>query len=381
SLSIVTTPLVTSNFMIVTVSEYQESYPLTIVDATASRNFTLGKSVVTSGGSLVGIYYLTNPGTGIHIINISSGTGNNANMKAIVSYYSGVDTQNPIANSASNKNPLGSMDNDPHLNITSAPGQMVVDALTYERPVSALTGDPSQITNAYINSNGWNNGSSHKPGATNVSMAWDYSQDIGSYWGIVALSLKAQPSNPLPIVLTDFWAQYKKPNVTLYWKTSQEINFSHFVIERSTEGTNYTDAGVVFAYGNAVDNTNYSFSDNLNNIQSGIVYYRLRSVDIDGKSQYSEIRIIRISKQTENAIGIVAFPNPVINEVRISIPGEWQNKKVTYEVLNANGQVAKRTEAGCSSQTETVNMSTLARGFYLVRVSCEGQTAQQKIVK
>ena len=185
----------------------------------------------------------------------------------------------------------------------------------------------------------------------------------------------------LPVKLVSFTAALNNNKADLKWTTASEINVSHFVIERSTDGANYTDAAVVFAYGNATDNTNYSFSDNLNSMQSGIVYYRLRSVDIDGKSQYSETRIIRISKQTENAITIVAFPNPVITEVRISIPNEWQNKKVVYEVLNANGQVSKRTETGSSSQTETVNMSTLARGFYIVRVSCEGQTARQKIVK
>ena len=187
---------------------------------------------------------------------------------------------------------------------------------------------------------------------------------------------------PLPVKLLYFNAfLYDNNRVDLKWATVSEINTSNFVIERSTDGINFYVTGVVFAYGNETEKTNYSFSDDLSDVQSGVVYYRLRSVDIDGKSQYSETRIIRISKQTENAITIVAFPNPVITEVRISIPNEWQNKKVVYEVLNANGQVSKRTETGSSSQTETVNMSTLARGFYIVRVSCEGQTARQKIVK
>ncbi len=185
----------------------------------------------------------------------------------------------------------------------------------------------------------------------------------------------------LPVKLVSFTAALNNNKADLKWTTASEINVSHFVIERSTDGVNFNDAAVVFANGNTTDNTNYSFSDDLNNIQSGIVYYRLRSVDIDGKSQYSETRIIRISKQAVNAITIVAFPNPVINEVRICIPNEWQNKKVTYEVLNANGQVSKKTETGSSSQTETMNMSALAPGFYIVRVSYEGQTAQQKIIK
>jgi hypothetical protein len=191
------------------------------------------------------------------------------------------------------------------------------------------------------------------------------------------------PVSTLPVKFASFTATLNSHNnkADLRWTTASEINVSHFVVERSTDGSDYSDAAVVFAYGNATDMTTYNYSDNLNNVQSGIVYYRIRSVDVDGKIMYSETRIIRISKQTDNAITIVTFPNPVTSEVRITIPANWQNKRVVYEVLNANGQVIKKTENTNSSQTETVNMSNTSRGFYFVKVSCEGQTAQKKIVK
>jgi hypothetical protein len=184
----------------------------------------------------------------------------------------------------------------------------------------------------------------------------------------------------LPLTLLSFSAVLNNSQAALTWRTVSEMNVSHFVIEKSRDGRNFTEAGIVFARGNETDITTYNFSDLIHSNQDGIVYYRLCAVDIDGKSKYSETRIIRTSKQ-ENTISIVAFPNPVVNEVRISIRGEWQNKKVTYEVLNASGQGLKKMETGSSSQTETVDMSNLARGVYIVRVSCEGQTAQQTIIK
>ncbi|MGB3004925.1 MAG: T9SS type A sorting domain-containing protein, partial [Chitinophagaceae bacterium] len=147
------------------------------------------------------------------------------------------------------------------------------------------------------------------------------------------------------------------------------------------DGINYSDAGVVFAYGNATDKANYNLSDNISNNPSKIIYYRLRSVDIDGKSQLSETRIIRIGSKTDNAVSILTYPNPVTNELRITIPANWQNKKAVYEIYNPNGQVAKRNETASSSQTETINVSSLAPGYYIVKVICEGQTAQQKIIK
>lgn len=185
----------------------------------------------------------------------------------------------------------------------------------------------------------------------------------------------------LPVTLASFSAIAKDTKAELQWVTSSEINVSHFMVERSMDGVHYNDAAVVFAYGNSTDMTRYNYTDNLSGIQSAVIYYRLRSVDVDGKSMYSETRIIRIGKQAENSIAIITFPNPVSSEVRISIPANWQSKKVVYEIFNANGQVVNKKETASSSQTEIVNMNNLSHGFYVVKVSCEGQSAQQKIIK
>jgi len=187
----------------------------------------------------------------------------------------------------------------------------------------------------------------------------------------------------LPVKLTAFNAVLNNNSnkVDLTWSTASEINVSHFVVEKSTDGINYSDAGVVFAYGTATGKADYKLSDNIANDQAKIIYYRLRSVDIDGKGQLSATRIIRRNSQEENKITILTYPNPVSNELRITVPANWQNKKAVYEVFNSNGQIAKRAETSNSSQTETINVTNLAPGFYIVRVSCEGQIAQQKIVK
>jgi len=192
----------------------------------------------------------------------------------------------------------------------------------------------------------------------------------------------ASPLKTLPVKLTSFTAMLNNINkVDLKWETSSEINVSHFMVERSTDGTNFSDAGMVFAYGNTTAKSNYAFADNISNIQSSIIYYRLKSVDADGKTQFSDVRIIRISKQGENVITIITYPNPVSNEVRITIPGNLQNKKVVYVLFSINGQTAKKIETASSSQTETLNVSSLNKGLYVVKVTCEGKTAQQKIVK
>jgi hypothetical protein len=185
----------------------------------------------------------------------------------------------------------------------------------------------------------------------------------------------------LPVKLNSFTANLINSKIDLKWVTASEINVSHFIVEKSTDGVNFNEAGLIFAFGNPADITNYTFSDNVNINQAGVIYYRLRSIDIDGKSEISETRIIRIGKQTEKNISILTYPNPVSNEVRITIPANWQNKKVVYEIFNAAGKAINKIETTNISQTETVNVSSLTPGFYIVRVSFDGKIAQQKIVK
>jgi hypothetical protein len=95
----------------------------------------------------------------------------------------------------------------------------------------------------------------------------------------------------------------------------------------------------------------------------------------------SIIRLIRIDKENDTKLAITTYPNPVTSDLRITVPAKWQNKKVSYELIANNGRLTLRTESGNSSQTETINVSNLTAGVYMVRVTCNGETAMQKIVK
>ena len=186
----------------------------------------------------------------------------------------------------------------------------------------------------------------------------------------------------LPVTLVFFNAMLGNNNrVNLSWVTATEENVSHFVVEKSVNGQEFNDAGIVFATGNSTEKVSYAFADNIGNAQDRVLYYRLRSVDVDGKTQLSETRIIRLTKDAGPAISILAYPNPVTTDLRVTIPANWQNRKVVYEVYGLNGALALKKENGSASQTESLNVSNVAPGVYMIRVSCDGVTAQQKIVK
>jgi hypothetical protein len=190
------------------------------------------------------------------------------------------------------------------------------------------------------------------------------------------------PVVSLPVKLASFTAMLSQDQnkVNLDWETASENNVSHFSIEKSYDGRTFSDAGLVFAFGNTTEKKNYRFADNVKNTAQPIIYYRLRSVDNDGKSELSEVRIIRLGHQ-EELVKLTTYPNPVANELRVTVPGSWQNKPVVIEMFNQAGQRLKATAVPNASQTETINVSDLGKGFYVIKASCGTEIAQQKIVK
>ena len=105
----------------------------------------------------------------------------------------------------------------------------------------------------------------------------------------------------MPVNLMNFTAKLDKKNVVLSWATSDEKNFNHFMLERSIDGKEFKPTAMIFADDNFQLQKEYGYKDALNNITKGIVYYRLKMVDVDGKFKYSSTRVIRLSEQNEQS--------------------------------------------------------------------------------
>jgi len=194
-------------------------------------------------------------------------------------------------------------------------------------------------------------------------------------------SFNYQAGISLPVNLTSFTAKSLSSNkVVLNWGTSQEKNSSHFTIEKSLNGSDFSDAGMLFTMGNSELAQQYSFTDVLRPMDKGMIYYRLKMVDIDGKSQHSAIRVVRIGDDKAN-VSVLIYPNPVANELRITLPASWHDKKVVIDIYTTHGVLVKKFVTNNSSQTETINVRALTPGSYMVRSSTGAETASQHIIK
>lgn len=200
---------------------------------------------------------------------------------------------------------------------------------------------------------------------------WDHSIDAGF----------VPSSTLLPLKILSFNAMLIDNKVDLKWVTSSEVNVSHFIIEKSFDSKTYFSAGIVFAKNNVSEENTYDYADNIAATNAKVIYYRLRTLDNDGTEKISAVRIIKLSKQDEAGLVITTYPNPVANELRITMPAEWQSKQAKIEIFNASGNSVKVLNTARVSQTETISVSSLSPGFYFIRATCNGTTAQQKIIK
>lgn len=220
-----------------------------------------------------------------------------------------------------------------------------------------------------------------RAGASTGSSSSSVADRMYSFW-FRGFDYNAPVQSTLPVKLASFTANLNNNKVDLKWATSMEKNVSHFEVERSLDGSEYNSIGVVFAYGNSDEKREYTFTDNnVNTQKQGVVYYRLRSVDIDTKSEISQVRLIHIGKMGNGTLTAITYPNPAVNNISVTVPAAWQGKTIRYEVINQSGQLMLSRQAGAASQTETFDISRLATGYYIIRVNCEGESAQQKIIK
>jgi hypothetical protein len=123
------------------------------------------------------------------------------------------------------------------------------------------------------------------------------------------------PTATLPVELLEFKATPNGAvkNVDLMWVTASEINNDYFVIERSTNANDWLPLDSIDGAGNSNAVLSYHYPDN--NPYSGTSYYRLKQVDFNGTTEYSNIEVVNF----EGLEIVSLFPNPGNGEVTISI--------------------------------------------------------------
>ena len=182
-------------------------------------------------------------------------------------------------------------------------------------------------------------------------------------------------NSPLPVSLKSFTAARNRSNVVVKWETATEINNSGFAVERNINGSWEQVAFVASqaVNGNSDAILSYQYID-LNNTK-GITQYRIKQVDIDLKSKYSEVRAVRGEGQLGKT---VVYPNPT-NDGKVNIVFEDGNVSRDISVSDMSGRTIKQLR-GITNNNITIE--NLTPGMYSLRIviPSTGEQSVEKIV-
>lgn len=176
--------------------------------------------------------------------------------------------------------------------------------------------------------------------------------------------------NPLPVKIGSIKAYEKLNGVQIDWTAFTEINVEKYVIERSADGVRFSSIGEVFALNNG-NESRYGFFDPAP--LSGLNFYRLRNLDNDGKSAYSNI--VRIDLRKGNA-DVNVYPNPVRSSGYLSYNVSVLGKgAISVRIFNASGQevyVQKFSHAG-GAINQTIQLpAAMKAGLYTLQLDNDG---------
>ena len=186
----------------------------------------------------------------------------------------------------------------------------------------------------------------------------------------------------LPIHLTNFSAIRKDNDAVLNWQVAnQDANSSHFEIERGYTGSDFINIGRVDVNLNSGATATYTFNDAdlLIKKSNGVVFYRLKMVDKDGKSTYSDIRNIKLSL---TAFAANLYPNPAKGFSNIIIDLD-NPSQVGVSVSDASGRIVHKMQfAGFKGvNQQKIDLSKLAGGTYLVKVNAGNDVQTISLIK
>ena len=159
----------------------------------------------------------------------------------------------------------------------------------------------------------------------------------------------------VPLVIKNYELKIKNEGVVNKWITLNEINVSHFNVQRSSNGVEFNTIQQTTAKNNAYNE--YSITD----VQplNGTSYYRIEAVDKDGKKTYSKTEKIQLKIENEK---LKIFPNPAKDIVNINYPNL---KEVS--ILDLTGRILLQKTFSNSNNVQ-LNIGNLSKGVYVLKV-------------
>ena len=210
-----------------------------------------------------------------------------------------------------------------------------------------------------------------KQGQTIDDLIYDQNDDL-KYGLVTYRPYLTDTASILPLTLISFYGKPNGHTVQLNWETSKQINTSNFIIERKTNYA-FTAIGNAAASADKTGIVNYNFTDQAPS--EGINYYRLKTVDFDGKYVYSFIIPIHFSSLI-NSLSL--YPNPASNY--IIVEHGTLNTNTQLQLVDITGRKVKTVMVEKESSQTKFDLRGIAKGVYKIIWQTGNDTESQNLL-
>ncbi|ODS76857.1 MAG: hypothetical protein ABS46_18855 [Cytophagaceae bacterium SCN 52-12] len=196
------------------------------------------------------------------------------------------------------------------------------------------------------------------------------SQEISFTYDEAGNRIRRFAERALPVRLVSFAAITEEASVTLTWTTAGEEKFSHFELERSPDGSDWTRITQVPGRQSverlSVPTYRYIDPDPV----PGRNIYRLKMVDTDGTVAYSKLESVFLHLEVR------VYPNPAKDYLLVDYPSP---EEALYEVFAPDGRVVVR---GRLTRKSRIDLGAISPALYVIRLVLDsGQTFTRRIIK
>lgn len=175
----------------------------------------------------------------------------------------------------------------------------------------------------------------------------------------------------VPVELSSFNATVSSGIVSLNWTTATETNNKGFEVQRKVSGGEFGSIAFLNGKGTTTLAQSYSFKDF--ELAPGQYSYRLKQIDLDGTTEYSDVVEVTITTPVEFNLA-QNYPNPFNPSTAINF-SLAVDSKISLKVFNILGQeiytlLSKNMNAG--NHKVNFDASSLNSGVYLYKIEAKG---------
>lgn len=165
----------------------------------------------------------------------------------------------------------------------------------------------------------------------------------------------------------------------LEWSTSTELNTHNFVIEKSIDGIQFENIGILEAAGMSGDQKSYRFLDV--GVNDEKIFYRLKQVDLDGAYDYSQT--VLLNKELSNQFMVVSMSNTTFNKTFDLTLDIIIDSEISYTIYTLKGTKVKEgvQELTYGLNDLQFNLEDEKEGFYKIVLILKEEEEETLVVQ